>query len=58
LLDLADASRLSFRGAAAELREVLRELIDYLAPDTKRSSLHLAFGTKRGRMERIEALPH
>lgn len=31
--DLRDANRLSFRGAAAELREALREALDYLAPD-------------------------
>ena len=33
LLDLQDSSRISFRGTAAELREVLREALDYLAPD-------------------------
>lgn len=31
--DLRDASRLSFRGAATELREALREALDHLAPD-------------------------
>jgi len=31
--DLADSSRTSFRGTASELREVLRELLDHLAPD-------------------------
>ena len=34
LLDLGDASRTSYRGTASELREVLRELLDHLAPDT------------------------
>lgn len=31
--DLLDTGRISFRGIAAELREVLREAIDHLAPD-------------------------
>jgi Predicted pPIWI-associating nuclease len=31
--DLADKDRLSFRGAALEIREALRETLDYLAPD-------------------------
>lgn len=31
--DLRDTERLSFRGAAAELREALRESLDHLAPD-------------------------
>lgn len=31
--DLADKSRISFRGPAVELREALRELLDHLAPD-------------------------
>jgi hypothetical protein len=31
--DLADGTRMSFRGPAAELREVLREVCDHLAPD-------------------------
>lgn len=34
LNDLADTSRMSFRGPAAELREILREVIDQLAPDS------------------------
>ena len=35
LIDLQTITpRLSFRGIAAELREVLREVLDYLAPDT------------------------
>ncbi len=33
LQDLSDSGRTSFRGTAAELREVLRELLDHLAPD-------------------------
>jgi len=32
-LDLRDNKRRSYRGAAAELRETLREVLDYLAPD-------------------------
>jgi len=34
-LDLRDDTRCSYRGAAAELREALREVLDYLAPDKK-----------------------
>lgn len=34
LLDLGDRHRTSYRGTASELREVLRELLDHLAPDT------------------------
>lgn len=33
LQDLNDQNRVSYRGTAAELREVLRELLDHLAPD-------------------------
>jgi hypothetical protein len=33
IADLNDPSRASFRGTAAELREVLREVVDHLAPD-------------------------
>jgi hypothetical protein len=33
LVDLSDKKRTSFRGTASELREVLRELLDHLAPD-------------------------
>jgi hypothetical protein len=33
LQDLTDGQRVSYRGTAAELREVLRELLDHLAPD-------------------------
>jgi hypothetical protein len=32
--DLADNSRVSFRGPASELREVLREVLDHQAPDS------------------------
>jgi len=31
--DLADKGRISYRGCANELRETLRETLDYLAPD-------------------------
>jgi hypothetical protein len=33
LADLQDERRVSFRGSALELREVLREVLDHLAPD-------------------------
>jgi hypothetical protein len=33
IIDLADETRLSFRGPALELREALRETLDHLAPD-------------------------
>lgn len=33
LIDLGDRTKVSFRGTAAELREILREVLDYLAPD-------------------------
>jgi hypothetical protein len=33
LIDLADATRLSYRGTASEFREALRETLDHLAPD-------------------------
>jgi hypothetical protein len=33
VVDLRDDARTSFRGAAAELREALREVLDHLAPD-------------------------
>ena len=35
LLDLGDVSRRSYRGVAHELREVLRETLNYLAPDAE-----------------------
>lgn len=34
LKDLNDSTRVSYRGTASELREVLRELLDHLAPDS------------------------
>jgi hypothetical protein len=33
LIDLAEGNRLSYRGTATELREVVREVLDHLAPD-------------------------
>jgi hypothetical protein len=33
ILDLSEAERLSYRGVSNELRETLRETLDYLAPD-------------------------
>jgi len=33
LVDVQDGGRLSYRGTAAELREVVREVLDHLAPD-------------------------
>jgi hypothetical protein len=38
IIDLADEKRLSFRGAALELREALRETLDQLAPDSEVTS--------------------
>jgi len=35
LLDITQGKRVSWRGSATELREVLREAIDHLAPDDK-----------------------
>jgi Predicted pPIWI-associating nuclease len=35
LVDIAQGNRVSWRGTATELREVLREAIDHLAPDHK-----------------------
>lgn len=35
LVDLASPPRLSYRGTATELREVVRETLDYLAPDAE-----------------------
>jgi hypothetical protein len=35
ILDLADQSRVSFRGPALELREALREILDHLARDSE-----------------------
>jgi hypothetical protein len=33
LIDLQDQNRISFKGTANEIREVLREVLEYLAPD-------------------------
>lgn len=33
IIDLSDENRISYRGAANEFRETLRELLDHLAPD-------------------------
>jgi hypothetical protein len=38
LLDLADKSRLSYRGTANELRETVREVLDHIAPDDQVSA--------------------
>jgi hypothetical protein len=38
LEDLRDPRKVSFRGTAGELREALREVLDYLAPDSDVSS--------------------
>lgn len=35
LLDLSDTARMSYRGPANELREILREVLDALAPDAE-----------------------
>lgn len=35
LLDIAHGQRVSWRGTGTELREVLREVVDHLAPDDK-----------------------
>jgi hypothetical protein len=35
LRDIADGQRVSWRGTGSEIREVLREVIDHLAPDDK-----------------------
>lgn len=35
VLDLADPRRVSYRGTATELREVVREVLDHLAPDAE-----------------------
>jgi len=39
LSDLKDSSRISYRGTAGELREVLRETLDILAPDSEVESM-------------------
>jgi hypothetical protein len=52
--DLRDDSRRTYRGAAAELREVLREVLDHLAPDgdvTKQRDFKLEQDQKRPTMK-------
>jgi hypothetical protein len=51
LLDIAQRKRVSWRGSAAELREVLREAIDHLAPDDK------VLGSPGFQLEQGRALP-
>jgi Predicted pPIWI-associating nuclease len=49
LVDVQDGGRLSYRGTAAELREVVREVLDHLAPDddvTTASGFKLEAGQK------------
>jgi len=49
LRDLQDGGRFSYRGTAAELREVVREVLDHLAPDedvTKSAGFKLEPGQK------------
>jgi hypothetical protein len=49
LVDVQDGARLSYRGTAAELREVVREVLDQLAPDEdvmKASGFKLEAGLK------------
>lgn len=49
LVDVQDGGRLSYRGTAAELREVVREVLDHLAPDndvTKAPGFKLEAGQK------------
>jgi hypothetical protein len=49
LVDVQDGARLSYRGTAAELREVVREVLDHLAPDedvTKSAGFKLEAGQK------------
>ncbi|MBW7965304.1 hypothetical protein [Bradyrhizobium sp. BR 10261] len=40
IIDLADVRRHSYRGIAHELREVLRETLNYLAPDAEVMAVH------------------
>jgi hypothetical protein len=52
--DLADESRLSYRGTASELREVLREVLDHLAPDadvTSKRGFQLELGRTKPTMK-------
>jgi hypothetical protein len=38
MIDMGEARRLSYRGTATELREVVREVLDHLAPDDEVTS--------------------
>jgi DNA mismatch repair ATPase MutS len=48
LNDVNDSTRVSYRGTASELREVLRELLDHLAPDADvvKTGISLEHGQK------------
>jgi Predicted pPIWI-associating nuclease len=48
LRDLRDTERTSMRGTAAELREVLREVLDHFAPDSEVTKSH-GFKPEEGR---------
>ncbi|MCG3178331.1 MAG: hypothetical protein BIFFINMI_00658 [Phycisphaerae bacterium] len=53
-IDLRDGTRRSYRGAATELREALREALDHLAPDvqvTSQASFKLEDGQKKPTMK-------
>ena len=45
-LDLRDNAKCSYRGAAAELRETLREVLDHLAPDKEVISQNKYYAAK------------
>lgn len=49
VIDLADGARLSWRGTAVEMREVVREVLDHLAPDDAVAE-DPGFGLERDRM--------
>ena len=53
LQDLEDSARKSYRGTASELREVLRELLDHLAPDAEvmKSGIKLESGQTKPTMK-------
>jgi hypothetical protein len=51
LRDISQGRRVSWRGTANELREVLREVIDYLAPDDK------VMGSPGFQLEKGQSLP-
>ncbi|MCK5633054.1 hypothetical protein KAH94_04845, partial [bacterium] len=53
-LDLSNPERISFRGTISEMRETLREVLDYLAPDDvviKQSSFKLEKNCKKPTMK-------